>query len=95
MIECPHCGQVCKTPGGLTAHLRGAHGTTRPGDPLDPVPTVSVSFSTREWTLIERIAKSQNITCTAVVRAAVQRVLAANPPAAAATSATKRGGCPS
>lgn len=45
-----------------------------PGEPLASV--VTVAFTSREWSMIERIADRAQATPTAVVRAAVKQTLA-------------------
>lgn len=81
MIECPHCDQVVSTTAGLKAHLRKAHGITTASDTPDLGPTgVTIAFTDREAEALTLIAKRQNITVAAVVRAMVQRVISTGPP---------------
>lgn len=81
MTECPHCGQHASTAAGLKTHLRKAHGILTASDQPDDGPTsVTIAFTDREAAALAQIAKRQNITLAAVVRAMVQRVIASGPP---------------
>ena len=91
MTECPHCGQPASTAAGLKTHLRKAHGILTASDTPDNGPaTVTIAFTDRETAVLEQIAKRQNITITAVVRAMVQRVIASGPPKTRTPTATPK-----
>lgn len=78
MISCPHCGNHYRQ---LATHLRVAHGITDTTPEPDTVPSITVTFTDREHAALEQIAKRQNITVPAVVRAMVQRIISTGPPA--------------
>lgn len=87
MIPCPECGKHCASNAGLAAHRR-PHGigitaaqkiSPRHPDP-DPIPQVTIAFSTREWSVIEQHAKTRNVTPTAIVRACVQHTVTTSTP---------------
>lgn len=59
---------------------------TTPDDP----PVVTVAFTPTEWDALHTIARRQNITPTAVVRAMVQRILSTGPPPTRTPPATPK-----
>lgn len=81
---CEVCGKGFSRANALGAHRSYVHLGKRPkprGSAVEddaPVPDsepITVAFSQREWTVLVRLARREHCTPTAVVRAAVQRVL--------------------
>lgn len=94
MVQCPHCGNHYRQ---LATHLRVVHGITDATPTPDVPSTVTVAFTNREWAALDALARRSNVTPDAVVRAMVQRVLAAGPPPVRDTpvaKAPKRTGYP-